>query len=305
MIRFVPRRTLEAVLALFGFSLIMFFALHIDHVNPARAMLGQNWTPSRGAALNRELGLDKPVFVQYLLWVRALFHVGGLGAVVKRYLVPSLVLLSVSIVVAFLASIAIAQWQIRTNGSVIDRGLSVLTGMLSAVPGFVIGSLLVVVFAIDVPWFPASSFTPPGSSLFHRVYYHVLPTTALALSVIGPWTQQLRASLGGEAKSDYVRMARSKGVSQSRVIARHMRRNALLPFVSLVGLSLPTMLNTLIAIEIIYGVQGAGYALIGSLNASLFANATTIALVFAFLNILGSMVTDFVYGLIDPRIQYH
>ena len=304
MIRFVLRRTIEAFLALFGLSLVVFFVLHLDDGDPARALLGKVWTPQRGATLDLKLGLGKPVFVQYLLWMRALFHVGGLGTIIKHQLPPTLELLMMSIMVALVTSILLAQWQTRSAGSLVDRGISALTGMLSAVPGFVIGSLLLYLLAIHVTWFPASAVAPRGSGPLEWIHYHILPTTALALSVIGPWTRQLRSSLGRVAQSDYVRTARSKGMSEARVISKHMRRNALLPLISLVGLSLPTMMNTLIAIEIIYGVQGAGTALIGSLNAILFANATTVALVFACLTIFGSLIADLVYGLVDPRIQY-
>jgi peptide/nickel transport system permease protein len=304
MRRFIPRRTLEALLALLGLSLVVFFMLHLDHTDPARGMLGKAWTPQRGAALDSELGLNQPVFVQYLLWMRALFRVGGLGTVIKYELPPTLELLIMSITVALVTSICLAQWQIHAPGRFVDRFVSVVTGMLSAVPGFVMGSVLLYFLAFNVSWFPPNALTPRGSGPLEWIHYHTLPTAALAVSVIGPWTRQLRTSLGAEAQSDYVRTARSKGTRENRVIAKHMRRNAILPLISLVGLSLPTMMNTLIAVEIIYGVQGAGTALISSLDVSLFAQATTVALVFAFLSIFGSMMADLVYGLVDPRIQY-
>ncbi|WDL96108.1 ABC transporter permease [Alicyclobacillus sp. ALC3] len=303
MSRLIPRRTVQALFALLAFSLVIFFVLHLDHGDPARALLGQLWTPSKGAALDRKLGLNRPVYVQYFLWIQALFQAGGLGAVIKLELPRTLELLVTGVFVAFVVSIVIAQWQIRKQGSMIDRGLSALTGMLSAVPGFVIGTLLVLLLAINVPWFPATAFAPPESGFFQRVYYNILPTAALSLSVIGPWTRQLRTSLGSVAQSDYIRTARSKGMSEARVVSRHMRRNGLLPLISLVGLSMPTMINTLIAIEIIYGVQGVGEAFIGSLNALLFANASTVALVLAFMTVFGSLVADLVSILVDPRIQ--
>lgn len=104
--------------------------------------------------------------------------------------------------------------------------------------------------------------------------------------------------------SEYVRTARAKGVRERDIVARHTFKNSLLPFVTLVGLSLPTMLNTVIALEVIYAIPGAGQALINSLDGLLFANATTIALVLAFVTVLGSLGADLVYGLVDPRIQY-
>ena len=193
---------------------------------------------------------------------------------------------------------------IRYAGSVVDVALTVILGFLGAVPGFVIGLVLLYVLAIHWLILPATAFTPPGAASSSWVFHHILPIVALAVTVVGPWTRQLRGSMAEEAVAEYVRTARAKGASESRIISRHIFKNALLPFVTLVGLSMPTMINTVIALDLIFGVRGVGAALLGSLYALFFARATTVALVLAAVTVLGSLAADIAYCLIDPRIQY-
>lgn len=306
MARFFLRRTVQALLALLGMAVVMFFLLHLETATPAHAILGKLWTPKKGAALDAKLGLSSPVPVQFVLWVRATLLAGGLASVIKHDLPPTLELLVLGVAMAFLLSVMIARLQMRRPGGGTDRILSAVVGLLSAVPGFFIGSLLLFVFAIVVPWFPPTGFPPihTGAGLGSWAWHEVLPVTALALSAVGPWTRQLRASMGDVSSTDYVRTARAKGISERAVVARHIFRNALLPLVTLVGLSLPSMINTVIALEIIYAVPGAGVAFIGSLNSFFFANATTVALVLALVTILGSMLADFAYSFVDPRVEY-
>lgn len=304
MTRFVLRRLLEAVLALLSICVLIFFILHVGNMNPAHGLLGQLWTPKKGKALDAQLGLNHPVVVQFFLWLRGLFEVGGLGAIITQLLPPSLELLVLGAGVAFLGAIGMARLQMRNPGGRLDRVLAAVTGLISAVPGFFLGSVLLYLLAYRWMVFPAGSFTPPGHGILDWGFHQVLSVVTLALSVLGPWTRQLRASMGDVAASEYVRTARAKGASEARVISRHIMRNALLPLITMVGLSLPTLINTLIALEFIFGIHGAGIALISSLNALLFANATTVALTFAFVTVMGSLLSDLAYGLLDPRIEY-
>lgn len=302
--RFVLRRLLEALFALVCIAAVIFFVLHLDHLDPARGLLGKFWTPQRGAALDAQLGLNKPLLVQFVLWMRGLVLVGGLGQVIVHYLPPTAEILVIGGALGALAAIVMVRLQTRHPDGMLDRSLNVAAGMVSALPGFFVGGLLLYLLAAKWTIFPPTAMTEPGAGLLSWAYHQVMPVFTLAFTVIGPWSRQLRASMGDVAAMDYVRTARAKGLGERQIISRHMMRNALLPFISMVGLSLPTMVNTLIALEIIYGVQGAGFDLIDSLNSMLFADATTVALVLAFITVLGNLLADFLYGLADPRIEY-
>lgn len=304
MSRLVARRLLEAVLALLAMAIVMFFLLHLDHASPARAMLGKEWTPQKGAALTAALGLDRPVPVQFLLWVKSLFSVGGLGEVLRYQLPATMEILVLGSAVGYAITVLLARLQTRYAGSVLDYALTLVLGFLGAVPGFALGLCLMFLFAIHWVLLPAASLAPPDSGPSVWAFYHILPVLSLSLTVVGPWSRQLRASMSEESAEQYVRTARAKGASEGRIIRRHIFKNALLPFITLVGLSMPTMINTVIALDLIFRFQGVGAALLGSLLALFFARATTAALVLAFLTVLGSVAADVAYGLIDPRIQY-
>lgn len=304
MIRFIARRLLEMVGALIGLSLVVFLVLHVGHLNPARGLLGKLWTPKRGAALDAQLGLNKPMLIQFVLWLRGLILVGGLGQTIRQYLPPTMEVLLIGILLGSLAAIAIAKVQILHPHTLIDHLLNTAVGILSAVPGFFVGGLLLYLLSIKWIVFPATAMTPPGAGIFSWAYHQVLPGCTLALTVVGPWARQLRASMGDVANSLFVRTARAKGVSEAGVVSRHIMRNALLPWVTMVGMALPTMINTLIALEMIFGLQGMGFELINALDSLLFANATTVALVLAFITVAGNFSADLLYGLIDPRIDY-
>lgn len=304
MIPFLLRRIGQGLLALFGISVIIFFLLHIDSVTPVHAMLGKTWTPARGARLARELGLNLPVPVQFVLWTRGLLSAGGVGAIITQALPPTLEMLGLAILLAGIGSILLVLLQLRWANSVVDRLIGAGTGLLSAIPGFVMGGIVLFLLSIQLPWFPPTGFAGPHANPADWAWHEVLPVVTLALTAVGPWTRQLRVSMGELLQEDFVRTARAKGVANGRVLSRHVLRNGLLPFLTQLGISFPIMINTIIALEAIYGMQGAGTALIGALDGFFFAQATTVALVLAAVTVLGSLLTDLAYSFVDPRIQY-
>ncbi len=265
--------------------------LHLDPASPAHAMLGKTWTPAKGAALNRQLRLNRPVPVQFILWIRGVLAAGGVGAVIRQSLPPTLELLALAILLSGLASVIIAGVETRHAGTLLDALLGSITGLLSAIPGFFMGTFLLYSLTIRLTWFFASGFAGPQASWASWVWHEVLPVATLSLTAMGPWIRQLRACAGEVLQSEFVRTARAKGLPESRVIERHVLRNALPPFLTQVGLSFSVMINTIIAIEVIFGIQGAGMALIGALNSFFFAQATTVAFV-GVSHLAGSLLAD-------------
>lgn len=298
------RRLLQAVLALFGIMILIFGLLHLYHGSPAAAMLGKQVSPRRIAELNAQMGLNLPVPVQFVLWMKAALWNGGIGPILVQALPPTLLLLGLGVLVATLLAVWAATLQIRHSRELVDRALELVLNTLSAIPGFWMGTLLVFVFGVTYPILPASGIGVMHHGLFSLIRHEVMPVATLSLTIVGPWTRHLRASLQEAAASDYVRTARAKGVQESQMIRRHTFKNSLLPLITLIGMSLPTLLNTVIAIEIIYAMPGLGGDLIGSLNGLFFAMATTVSLVLALVTVAGSVLADTLYVLIDPRIQY-
>lgn len=304
MAKFLLRRLVEAILALLSIAVLLFFILHIDTTSPARAILGQEATPAKIAQLNAKLGLNQPVPVQFVYWLKAILINGGIASIIKKELPPTVELLVMGILLALLLSIIVARVQARYHNTFIDRILSLIIALLSAIPGFWMGSLLLFLFAILYPLFPPTGFPRIHPGLISWAWHEVLPVTTLALSTMGPWSRQLRVALHDASLTQYVRTARAKGVAEHHIIPHHTLKNSLLPLITLVGLSMPMMLNTVVAIEVIYAVPGAGNSLVSALDGLMFSNAASIALVLAFLTILGSILADVSYSLVDPRVQY-
>lgn len=304
MARFLLHRLVQAVLALLGISVLIFVLLHLDTASPAAAMLGKFATTKKIAQLDAQMGLNRPVAVQFILWLKAVLVHGGLVPVIKNALPPTLEMLGLGALVALCLAVIIAVLQVRYSGAFADRLLGALVTVLTAVPGFWLGSFLLFTFSITFTLFPATGFPNIPRGFSDWAMHEVLPVSTLALTTVGPWARHLRAAMEDSSATDYVRTARAKGAGEGRILMRHVFRNSILPLITLVGMSLPTMINTIIALEIIYAVPGAGSAFISSLDGLFFAGATTISLALAFVTVFGSVVADLAYGLVDPRVQY-
>lgn len=304
MTRFLLRRLVEAIVALFGIMVLIFALLHLYHGSPAAAMLGKQVTPQRIAQLNDQMGLNLPLPIQFYLWMKAALWNGGMGRVLIRSLPPTLEMLGLGMLVAVLSAIGVATVQVRHPRTILDRAIGVILNTLSAVPGFWLGSLLVFLFGVNYPILPASGVAVMHHGLVSWIRHEIMPIATLSLSVVGPWSRHLRSSLDEAGAADYVRTARAKGVAAINLVRHHTFKNSLLPLITVIGLSLPTMLNTVIALEIIFAMPGLGIALISSLNGLYFAQATTVSLVLALVTVIGGLLSDLAYSFVDPRIQY-
>jgi peptide/nickel transport system permease protein len=309
MLAFAVKRLGLAVAALVVIAILVFFIqvhflYHVLHLTPAAALAYPHDTPKRVAELNRELGLTASLPVQFLRWAGTLWKAGGLGHTVLYILPPTLELLASGVVLAFCAALGLALLAVRAAGHPLDRLIDALAGLFSVVPSFWLASLLLFVFTMELGWLPGNGYPLPGQSPFLWAYHDILPVTVLTVSLVGPWTRTLRASLLENAQADYVRTARAKGVPDHLVRSRHMLKNSVLPLVTLIGLSLPTTLNTIVVIEVIFYIPGIGQAFYSALTGLFFANATTLALVLAMVSLFGNAVVDLAYGVLDPRITY-
>jgi peptide/nickel transport system permease protein len=307
MARYLAYRTLLALASLATVSLVIFGLLHLDAATPAAALLGlRRATPANVAALNRAMGWNLPVPVQYVHWLTSFFAPEGQGvAVLTRNLPVTLELFGLGVGTAFLLALLVGFIQVLHPGSLADRLLTALVYVLSATPGFWLALLLVWAFTLYLLWLP-----PPGPPLPTQMgfwwwcRFEVLPVATIALTTVGYWSRHFRVVLEEALRSDYARTARAKGVPERRVVTRHAFRNALLPLITLAGTSLPNVLNTVIAIEGIFYLNGAGNALIQAVDGLFFASATSVTMALALVAIFANLLADVAYSLVDPRIQY-
>jgi len=310
---FMLRRLLLGIVVLILVSVVVFLATQALPGDPARAILGRSATPASLAALRRQLHLDRPVFEQYLTWVTGLLH-GNLGTslaaqepvttLLSPKLVNSAVLVALAAVLSIPLSIAIGAWAAFKREKVFDTVSSNLLLVLAALPEFVVAVVLVILFATTVfHVLPAISTVPPGSRPWNNWTALVLPTLTLVIAVAPYVARIMRASMIEVLESDYVEMARLKGLPERTVLVRHALPNALGPVFQVIALNLAYLAGGIIVVEYVFNYTGIGSgiqeAVVNHDLPVVQALAMLIAAVYVILNLLADVATI----LVTPRLR--
>jgi peptide/nickel transport system permease protein len=310
---FILRRLLLGIVVLILVSVLVFLATQALPGDPARAILGRSATPASLAALRRQLHLDQPVLTQYWTWITGLLH-GNLGTslaaqepvstLLAPKLVNSAVLVALAAVLSIPLSIAIGAWAAFRREKAFDQASSNLLLAAAALPEFVVGLVLVILFATTVLHvLPAVSTVPPGSRPWNDWLALVLPTLTLVIAVAPYVARIMRASMIEVLESDYVEMARLKGLPERTVLIRHALPNALGPVFQVIALNLAYLAGGIILVEVVFNYTGIGSATAEAvLNHDLpviQALAILLAAVYVVLNLLADLATI----LVTPKLR--
>lgn len=316
--RMILQRLGTSVVSLVLLVTIVFFLIHATPGGPAYSILGMHATPQAVAALNKEMGLDHPIWQQYLTWWEHLFQ-GNLGysftqhapvaSLMGSYLANSILLYLLATLIAILFSILIGMfqgyWAERTPGLLIGAGQIIVY----SIPTFFIGVMLILFFAIDVNWFPPGGIGADqsfGGGIQLGSYFHhmVLPAVTIAL----PLTAGLSRYFGHQARSeyrlDYVRTARARGVPPLRIAVNHVLRNAIRPLVTVIGMMIPGIFVGGILTEAVFNYPGLGWLLWRSALEQDYPTLSAIVLLIGVLTILGNLAADLVNSILDVRVRY-
>src|SRR5215471_962668 len=315
MIGFLIRRILQTLLVLFLVTVFTLALVHLFPGGPIRALLGPRATPQQVATANQQYGFDQPFYVQYIKWVGQILH-GNLGyspklnqtvtSLIAQDLPKTIVLVFLGLLVSLLFGIPLGLYQAvkrYTTGDYILTGISFLG---YATPTFFVGLLLIEWFAIDIPLFPP--FAPQGNTVAQILSDPralVLPVAAYAFVLYALWSRYMRSSVMDNLVQDYVRTARAKGASERRVLWGHVFRNSLMAIVTLLGLSLPTLVAGALFIEVVFNYPGMGLAFY---NAALNVDYQVLlgfTLIATLATILGNLLADVGYAVLDPRVRYN
>lgn len=309
---YLVKRVGLALLTLLLLSVIVFFAGQVLPGNPSRSILGNLASKEAVAHLNAQLGLDKPLVLQYWDWISGIPR-GDLGlsyqyqTPVSSFLFPALgqslklaVMAFVMVVpLSLLAGVAAA----LTRGRAVDRIISTVGLSLSTVPEFVSGIVLIVVFAIKMRALPVSASAPPGSSLFLQVQYLLLPAIPLVLVLFGYITRITRGSTVEALDSDYVRTATLKGLPARTVILRHVLRNAMLPTVTVIATQTGYLIGGLVVTETLFNYPGLGHLIYNAGNQKDFPMLESGVLVIGAVYLTATLVADVIAILLNPRVR--
>lgn len=313
MIGFIARRILELAPVVVLASMAIFAMIYAIPGGPVAGLVGENATPEQIAEVTRRLGLDRPFLAQYADWLgRAV--VGDLGQslhsrepvtkLIGQRLPATLQLALVSTLLGLLIGIPVAVASALRPGSLLDRVLSAWSALALGIPTFWFGILVILLFAVTLRWLPsASAYVPFWQSPLEMLRNTLLPALTLGLYVSGIFARFLRASLVAEIKSDYARTARAKGLREWSVIVRHVMRNALLPFITIVGIMLAGFVGGAVVTESVFTYPGLGRLLVGAIGSRDYPVIQGCILVILIGYILVNLAVDVLYAYIDPRID--
>ncbi len=316
MSRYILRRLIQAIPLLIGISVISFIAMKLMPGGPlAGYLMNPKVTPADIARLERLWGLDKPIIVQYWKWITAMLQ-GDWGWSYRTGLpvlqlimlrLPNTILLMLSsYVLSLLVAIPVGIYSAIKRYSFLDYTFTLGAFIGVAIPSFWFGIMMQLVFAVTLMWLPSAGMMTVGAgfSLIDRLVHLLMPMVVLGLVNMAGWSRYMRSSMLETINQDYIRTARSKGLAERIVIFKHGLRNALIPLVTMMGLSLPSIFGGAVITEQIFAWPGMGHLFFSSISsrdypilmASLMLTASTV--------VLGNLLADIAYGFLDPRIRY-
>jgi peptide/nickel transport system permease protein len=317
MISYIFRRLAGAVPLLLFISVVTYAMMALAPGGPA-AILGPRGalSPAVMARINALYGLDKPWFVQYFYWLKQLVLHGSLGAsyvdqrpVVEKVLerLPvTMEMVGLALLLTLIIAIPIGIYAGARRGSLFDNATSAVGFAFYGMPVFWLSIVLIDLFAVQLRWVPSSGLSSLGreDDPFDRLWHLVLPVVAIALVSFVSWMRYQRSSIIEAMSSAYIRTARSKGLTERDVLVRHALRNALLPIITLLGLSLPTLVGGAYFVEYVFSIPGVGYLTFTSIFARDYPTLMAITMLTAVLIVLGNLLADVAYAVADPRIRY-
>ena len=318
MTTYIVRRLLGAIPLLLLISVISYAMMGLSPGGPAAifAAQAQRMSPIARAEFIHTLGLDKPWYVQYLYWLGNLLLHGSLGfsfvdqrpviAKILEHLPVTVEMLTLALACTVLISIPIGVYSALRRNSPFDYAATVLAFASYGMPVFWLSIILIDVFAVHLGWFPTAGANSVGreGDAGDRLRHLVLPVAALTIVSLAAWIRYQRGAMLNVLGELYLRTARSKGLTERKVIVHHALRNALLPTITLLGLSLPGLFSGAYFIEYVFSVPGMGYLGITAVFQRDYPTVMALTMLTAVLVIIGNLLADVAYGVVDPRIRY-
>ncbi|MBN1857621.1 ABC transporter permease [Candidatus Bipolaricaulota bacterium] len=312
MLRYVFKRIVSTIPVIFLISVLVFLFLHLIPGDPIRILVGVRGTPDQIAKLTAQFHLDKPLVVQYLIWIGDALK-GDLGISIRSNLPVATLILSrvpvtvslaslailIAMVIAIFAGVAAA----AKRNTVYDFGVMVLANIGVSIPQFLMGILLILLFALTFNLLPSIGYKKFSDSPLLYLRHMILPALALGVSIASSITRVTRSHMIDVLGQDYIRTARAKGVREARVVMRHALKNALVPVVTLSGMFYASTLGGTIIIEEIFALPGIGRLVLQSIFNRDYPVVQGVVLFVALINVTFNVIIDVLYSYLNPKIQ--
>ncbi|MBO1111775.1 ABC transporter permease subunit [Bordetella petrii] len=313
MLRYLLNRLVGLVAVMFLVATIVFVILRLTPGDPAAVMLGPQASQQDIDTLRARLGLDQPLPMQYATWLGQLAR-GDLGqsifldkpvlAALADRAEPTFWLTLMSLAIASAIALPVGILSAVRRGTALDQSVVTFSMFTSSVPSFWLGLLLMQIFSVKLGWLPVAGYGGPDASIATRLSHLVLPAIVLGLVNSALITRFIRASMLDVLRDDYVRTARAKGLPERKVILKHAARNALIPILTVLGLTTALLVSGAVVTETVFGLPGVGSLVVSAVLRRDYPVIQGALLVIAAIYVLINLFIDLLYLLVDPRVRY-
>ena len=310
--RYIAKRLVLLLIIILFVSVASFFVVHLLPGNPTITILGPNDTPQNAAILNHQLGLDKPLWEQYFIWISHVFQ-GNLGqsytthqtttSIISQSFPIDIELIVISQLMSFAVAFPMAMAASRRPNRLFDQVSNSTTFGMLALPPFVIAPVFVLLFAVHWHFFPGpASYVPLTQNFWSNIHTMLLPSIVLAMGSIVVYFRLLRNDLIATLQEDFITMARSKGLTDRRIMWRHALRPSSVSLLASAGVTIGSLIAGTFVVELLLQLPGLGFQLISSINQDDYTVVQGITLVVAVAIVLVNFGFDFLFTIVDPRI---
>ena len=315
MASYIFRRILIAIPILFGVTILNFIIIYMAPGNPVDMYFNPNATEQEIQLKKEALGLNDPIWIQYVNWLKELLN-GNLGYSFSSYqavseilaerIGPTLLLMGTALILAYLIAIPIGILSATRQYSFLDYFTTGASFLGVSLPNFFLGLLAIYIFALKLQWLPTGGMYTLGSenNLWDWIRHLILPALVLSISIAGKMVRYVRSSMLDVLGQDYLRTARSKGLRESIITNKHALRNALIPIVTVIGADIPLLLGGAVVTEQIFQWPGIGQLTITSILTRDYPVLMAINLMSAVVVMVSNILTDIVYTIVDPKVKY-
>jgi len=313
MLAFIARRILATGPVLLVVAVIVFLMLHLTPGDPAAILAGDNATTAQIAEIRERLGLERPLPSQLAIWLgnvvrgdlgHSFFFRQPVATLIGQRIGPTVSLAVSTLVVTLLVAVPLGVLAAHRHGSLVDRVVMGFSVLGFSIPVFVLGYLLIWVFAVELKWLPVQGFRPLSAGLWPFLERMILPSCTLAVIYVALIARITRASVLEVLGEDYIRTARAKGLRDRTVLMRHALGNAAVPIVTVIGISVALLIGGVVVTESVYNIPGIGRLTVDAVLSRDYPTIQGVVLVFSVAYVLINLATDVAYTLLDPRIRY-
>jgi peptide/nickel transport system permease protein len=313
MYGYLLRRLLGTIPVMLVVAVFIFLMLRLTPSDPAAIIAGDNATSEQVAQIRGQLGLDRPMIEQFFIWSgkvltgdfgESFFFRKSVASLIGERIEPTLSLALFTMVLAVLIAVPLGVLAAHRHGSWIDRIVMGFSVLGFSMPSFVVGYLLIYLFAVWLNWLPVQGYQRISEGLGGWVQGLILPSLTLSVIFVALIARMTRTSMLEVLSEDYIRTARAKGQSERKVLFRHALRNAAVPIVTVIGLSVALLIGGVIVTESVFTIPGLGRLTVDAVLARDYPTIQAVILLFSFVYVMINLTVDMLYTVLDPRIRY-